>query len=69
MTSVDDFRTELDRLKVKYASNSEAVELIVLLIPTLGHYEKFAMCFVELMSDEVETSMMFGLLSLVIKVH
>lgn len=40
----------------------------MLLIPTLDHYEQFANSFVHLMHNEIEVSMMWGLLHLVLKV-
>ena len=41
----------------------------MLLYPILPHYEQFSKYFVDMLSEKVETSMMWGLLFLVIKVR
>lgn len=65
--SREDFVQEMSRLQQKH-DNGTSSEIIGLLIPTLKHYEQFSSTFVRLMHNNVETSMMWGLLCLVIKV-
>jgi len=68
--NIDDFRTELDRLLKAYQDEADAARhVIVLLSPTLDHYEQFTESFVEMMSQKVETSMLWGLLCLVVEVR
>lgn len=49
-------------------TQSEHADLLLLVVPTLEHYEQFADSFVALMLNKVDISMMWGLLFLVIKV-
>lgn len=62
------FHHELDILREQY-SNEAPQHVIMLLYPTLPHYEQFSRSFVRMMSEKVEVSMMWGLLFLVIKVR
>lgn len=65
--SAGDFRKELDQLQKEYSTDAPR-HVIGLLYPTLDHYDQFAQSFVRMMAQSVETSMLWGLLSLVIKV-
>lgn len=65
--SAKDFRKELVRLDSQYTGSASQI-IIQSLIPALDHYDGFAICFVRLMKNKVETSMMWGLLSLVTQV-
>ncbi|KAI0115622.1 hypothetical protein GGR51DRAFT_503594 [Nemania sp. FL0031] len=64
--SLQDFRSELESLLKEYP-NKPAMKAITLLYPTLEHYETFAQNFVAMMENPVDTSMMWGLLFLVLK--
>jgi hypothetical protein len=65
----DDFRQTLAELQAEYTGSPQVVAIIRNLLPALGHYEAFATTFVKLMKDNIETSMMWGLLSLVVTVR
>ena len=62
------FRSHIEQMLDQYDDGSTEAEVLRLLIPTLEHYDQFSYSFVELMRKEVEVSMMWGLLFLVIKV-
>ena len=69
MKNIDRFRTELNRLLDEYPNEADAPRHVILLLyPTLGHFEQITETFVKMMSQQVETSMLWGLLYLVIKV-
>ncbi|KAK0657889.1 hypothetical protein B0T16DRAFT_69624 [Cercophora newfieldiana] len=63
----DDFRRTLVQLQNEHSGSPQVSSIVRNLLPTLGHYEEFASTFVKLMKGNVETSMMWGLLSLVIR--
>ncbi|KAI1483709.1 hypothetical protein F4774DRAFT_425415 [Daldinia eschscholtzii] len=65
--SAGHFRRNIDRMLRKYKNELMGIEVLMLLIPILHHYEQFANSFVHLMDNEVEVSMMWGLLHLVLK--
>lgn len=56
-------------MRARYEGDLAKTEVLMLLIPILGHYDQFAESFVRLMQNKVEVSMMRGLLYLVIKVR
>lgn len=63
MKNVEDFRTELNRLLEDYPDEEDAPRhAILLLYPMLDHFEQFTQSFVKMMSQKVETSMLWGLL-------
>lgn len=66
--TADDFRQILSQLQTENQGKPQVVNLIRNLLPTLGHYELFAATFVNLMKNNVDISMMWGLLSIVIRV-
>ncbi|KAI0104454.1 hypothetical protein F4814DRAFT_430828 [Daldinia grandis] len=66
VNSPQDFRDELRRLLDEYPDEPSRIA-ITLLYPTLDHYETFARLFVDMMYHPIDTSMMWGLLSLVFK--
>ncbi|KAI1654754.1 hypothetical protein F4813DRAFT_194925 [Daldinia decipiens] len=66
VNSLEDFRHELRRLRSEYPDEPSRIA-ITLLYPTLDHYETFARIFVDMMYHPIDTSMMWGLLSLVFK--
>lgn len=68
VTDRDTFRSELDKLQAQYTQDAPR-HVILLLYPTLPHYEQFSEFFVKMMSEKVETSVMWGLLFLVVKVR
>lgn len=71
VNNVNDFRTELNRLlDEEYPEDNDSAprHVIMLLLPTLDHYDQFSQSFVKMMSQQVETSMLWGLLYLVLKV-
>ncbi|KAI1097155.1 P-loop containing nucleoside triphosphate hydrolase protein [Jackrogersella minutella] len=64
--SLQDFHNELGRLLVEHP-NQPSITAILLIYPSLDHYAAFAQSFVNMMSNPVDTSMMWGLLFLVFK--
>ncbi|KAI0888151.1 uncharacterized protein GGS22DRAFT_185531 [Annulohypoxylon maeteangense] len=62
--SRQDFREELGKLLINYP-DEPSKKAILLIHPHLDHYEVFARNFVDMMENPVDTSMMWGLLSLV----
>jgi len=64
----DDFRKELGKLESEFTDEG-SLHVIRLLYPILDHYETFAQFFVAMMSHNIEVSMMWGLLFLVVKVR
>ncbi|KAI1410375.1 hypothetical protein F5Y13DRAFT_192236 [Hypoxylon sp. FL1857] len=64
--SLQNFRDELGKLFIEYPDDSSK-KAIILIYPTLDHYETFAQNFVNMMANPVDTSMMWGLLFLVFK--
>jgi hypothetical protein len=67
--NIADFRHELERLLQEYPDDDDAPHhVIMLLLPALEHYEQFTQSFVRMMARKVETSMLWGLLYLVVKV-
>ncbi|KAK7990146.1 hypothetical protein PG989_010461 [Apiospora arundinis] len=64
--SLETFRDELENLLREYP-DEQPKKAIKLIYPTLVHYEVFAQNFVTMMSNPVDTSMMWGLLFLVFK--
>ena len=66
--SVELFRTRLDNMLQQHPEGSPEADVLLLIIPTLDHYDDFANSFVQLMLNKVDVSMMWGLLFLVIKV-
>ncbi|KAL8896345.1 MAG: hypothetical protein Q9207_007750 [Kuettlingeria erythrocarpa] len=68
VNNIDDFRNELNRLLDEYPDDADAPRHVILLLyPTLDHFEQFTQSFVKMMSQKVETCMLWGLLYLVIK--
>lgn len=65
--NLDEFRDELAKLEEEQFEE-EALTIVRSLVPALDHYDAFARSFVSLMKNQVETSMMWGLLCLVIQV-
>lgn len=49
--------------------NDPSRHVVMLLIPTIKHYEMFANMFVQIMAQSVDVSMLWGLLFLVVKVQ
>ena len=66
--TLEDFRLELDKLQKEYREDAPK-HVIMLLYPTLDHYDQFTQSFVKMMAQAVETSMLWGLLYLVVKVR
>ncbi|KAI0139030.1 hypothetical protein F4776DRAFT_47404 [Hypoxylon sp. NC0597] len=64
--SPQNFREELGKLFIEYP-DEPSKKAIILIYPTLDHYETFARNFVDMMANPVDTSMMWGLLFLVFK--
>ncbi|KAI1131861.1 hypothetical protein F5Y10DRAFT_275238 [Nemania abortiva] len=65
--SADDFREALAKLQSEHTGDYEAIAIIHNLRLSLEHYDSFARNFVKLMKGKVEVSMMWGLLSLVVR--
>ena len=65
---IDTFSKELEKLQTFYPDEGSK-HVIMLLYPALIHYERFSTSFVKIMSNKVKTSMIWGLLFLVIKVE
>jgi hypothetical protein len=64
--TLQDFRLELDKLQQEYPEDAPK-HVVLLLCPTLDHYEEFTQSFVKMMSNAVETFPLWSLLFLVIK--
>jgi hypothetical protein len=67
VTSLPDFRARLEALQADHQSILQNEVLYMLYLP-LSHYEQFAAVFVKMMKKDMNTSMMWGLLYLVVKV-
>ncbi|OTA54149.1 hypothetical protein K449DRAFT_439560 [Hypoxylon sp. EC38] len=65
--SVDDFHEALAKLQSEHTGDHEVIAIIHNLRLSLEHYESFAQKFVDLLKNKVEVSMMWGLLSLVVR--
>lgn len=68
VTSARAFRQRLGELKSRHEDVS-TIRLVAALYPVLDHYEAFAASFVSVMRNKIGTSMMWGLLFLVVKVR
>ncbi|KAI1458139.1 hypothetical protein F4805DRAFT_474585 [Annulohypoxylon moriforme] len=64
--SLQDFRDELGKLLIEYPDDPSR-KAILLIHPHLDYYEVFARNFIDMMENPVDTSMMWGLLSLVFR--
>jgi hypothetical protein len=67
MKNANDFRGGLDALRNEFMDET-SVQVLLLLYPIVGNYELFATFFVGMMNNAVDTSMMWGLLYLVVRV-
>jgi hypothetical protein len=62
-----EFRIAVEEL-VDDFPNDPSRHVVMLLLPTIAHYEMFANTFVAIMAQSVDVSMLWGLLFLVVKV-
>lgn len=62
------FQTKLHELQLSCSDNDSTI-MIGMLYPTLDHYDAMAAAFVAMMHGNVDVSLMWGLLYLVIKVR
>ena len=67
--TIESFTRKLRDLQREHTHNVASMQVIGMLYPTLNHYDVFASSFVKMLEHKVETSMLWGLLYLVIKIY
>ena len=67
VTSSMEFKAQLELLSHQH-KNKLQTQVLYILYMTVPHYEEFAVMFVKMMKRDIDMSMMWGLLYLVVKV-